>query len=64
MGPVYEGPNLSKIAVTGGLFNEMGFGTFFLKASLSCIDSICPPVVMSDPKSRTGEQDKKQMCEL
>ena len=64
MGPGYEGPDLSKIAVTGGLFDGMAFGMPFSQTYLSGIDNTCPPVVMSDPKSRTGEQDKKRISEL
>ncbi|KAG6910034.1 DNA ligase (ATP) [Tephrocybe rancida] len=46
--PEYQGPKLKSLKVTSQLFNGLKFDE----------------VVMSDPKSRTGDQDKKELMKL
>ena len=59
--PEYQGPNLRKVAVTSDIFEGMKFGESSrpFGPPKHTIDS--GKVVMSDPKSRTGDQDKKEL---
>ncbi|KXN86594.1 DNA ligase 4 [Leucoagaricus sp. SymC.cos] len=52
--PQYQGPNLKDVSVQSDVFDGMKFGGPFCNSS----------VVVSDPKSRTGNLDRKELMKL
>ncbi|KAG6866564.1 hypothetical protein C0991_002049 [Blastosporella zonata] len=63
--PEYQGPKLRGLEVASRLFNGLKFGSSI--ARFLVVGFTYPrnrEVVMSDPKSRTGDQDKKELMKL
>ncbi|KAJ8590777.1 DNA ligase 4 [Rhizopogon salebrosus TDB-379] len=61
--PQYQGPDLRAIEIESDLFGEMKFS----ESSLQLDDPpmvTCLQVVSSDPKSRTGSQDRQELMKL
>ena len=62
--PEYQGPKLKGVRVETDIFEGMKFGETFFPSHLKAFRFSILSVVMSDPKSRTGEQDKKNLMTL
>jgi hypothetical protein len=62
--PEYHGPNLKGVRVETDIFEGMKFGRNWFLFHFIILTLSLSIVVMSDPKSRTGEQDKKDLMTL
>jgi hypothetical protein len=58
----YTGPNLGQVAITGNIFSGMTFSEFMFQSNeCAVLTAKMFVVVSSDPKSKTGLQDKHEL---
>jgi hypothetical protein len=62
MGSAYSGVKVSREEVISSLFKGITFGMRFAVANVfAAFDNVYMKVIMSDPKSRTGMEDKAEL---